>query len=46
MEESRTTTFGHFSGGDLHPVLLIREIGRKLWAIVLAAVIFACAGYL
>ena len=45
MEEKRTTAFGHFSGGDLHPVLLIREVLRKFWAIVLAAIIFACCGY-
>ena len=45
MEEKRTSAFGRFSGGDLHPVLLIREIARKFWAIVLAAVIFACCGY-
>ena len=46
MEEKRTTAFGQFSGGDLHPVLLIREVVRKFWAIVLAAVIFACCGYI
>ena len=45
MEEKRTTAFGQFSGGDLHPVLLIREVFRKFWAIVLAAVIFGCCGY-
>ena len=45
MEEKRTTAASLFSGGDLHPVLLIREILRKAWAIVLAAVIFGCCGY-
>ena len=37
MEEKRTTAIGMFSGGDLHPVLLLREVVRKAWAIVLAA---------
>ena len=45
MEEKRTTAFDHLSGGDLHPMLLIREVVRKCWAIVLAAIIFACCGY-
>ncbi len=45
MEEKRTDAFRHFSGGSLHPVLLLREVGRKIWAVILAAVIFACCGY-
>ena len=45
MEETRSSASGNFSGGDLHPVLLIREIGRYFWAVILAAIIFACCGY-
>ena len=45
MEEKQSSALSRFSGGDLHPVLLLREVMRKAWAIVLAAVIFGCCGY-
>ena len=45
MEEKRTAAHRHFSRGDLHPVLLLREVARYFWAVILAAVIFACCGY-
>ena len=46
MEEKRLNTLRQFSGGDLHPVLLLREVARKFWAVILAAIIFACCGYI
>lgn len=45
LEEKRATGFGRFRAGEVHPVLMIREICRKFWAVILAAIIFACCGY-
>lgn len=41
MEEKKTSYVNNPAGGELHPVLLVREIFRKLWAIVMVAVIAA-----
>ena len=45
MEEKKTSYVNNPAGGELHPVLLVREIFRKLWAIVMVAVIAASLAY-
>ena len=45
LEEKQATGFGRFRAGDMHPMLMIREIWRKFWAVILSAIIFACCGY-
>ena len=45
MAEKKTSYVNNPAGGELHPVLLVREIFRKLWAIVMVAVIAASLAY-
>ena len=45
MEEKKTSYVNNPADGELHPVLLVREIFRKLWAIVMVAVIAASLAY-
>lgn len=47
MEEKMTNGLGEeFSGMKMHPLLILRELIRKLWVVVLAAIIVGCWAYM
>lgn len=47
MEDNKTAKQPELIGVErAHPLLLIREVLRKLWAVAMAAVIFASCGYI
>ena len=43
--EERQSAVTKLTNSSLHPLLLLREVGRNFWAVLLAAVIFACCAY-